>query len=296
LEDVARIQLPDVALAVRSTGEGPVVLAAHGFPDEPGTFDAQVPALVAAGFRVVAPTMRGYAPSGVPESGRYDLRALGADLLALADRYSPRAPVRILGHDWGAAAGYAASAMAPERVSHLAALAVPHLRAFLGGATSPAQVGRSWYMLFFQARGLADAAVAARDLALLERLWRAWSPGYRPSAAEMAAVKDAIRGRIGPVLGYYRALPRTLASSDARRLLLAPTLPSTLRLHGADDGCVGAEIGVDERRWHAGPFASAIVPGAGHFLHRERPEAVNRRLVAFFREPGSAPARPSAST
>lgn len=276
------LDLPDVSLSVESTGDGPVVLAAHGFPDEPGTFRAQVTALAAAGYRVVVPTMRGYAPSGVPRSGRYDLLALGADLVALADRFSPGAPVRVLGHDWGAAAGYAAAALAPARFSHLAALAVPHLRVFLGAFARPAQLRRSWYMMLFQLRGVADAALAAGDLALVDRLWRAWSPGYRASAAEMLAVKAAIRGRIGPVLGYYRAIPAALARAEARRLLLAPTRVPTLRLHGADDGCVGAEIAAGEARLHAARFEAHVLPGAGHFLQREQPDEVNRRLLRFF--------------
>jgi pimeloyl-ACP methyl ester carboxylesterase len=276
------VDLPDGPLAVTTHGRGPLVLAAHGFPDEPGTFRAQIEALVAAGYRVVAPTMRGYAPSAVPRSGRYDLLALGGDLVALADRFSPREPVRILGHDWGAAAGYAAAAIAPSRFSHLAALAVPHPRAFLRGLARPAQLRRSWYMMFFQLRGVADAALAAGDLRLVERLFRAWSPGFSPSPAEMEAVKAAIRGRIGAVLGYYRAMPAALAQPAWRRLLLADTRVRTLRLHGADDGCVGAEIGAGEARFHGAGFEAEVIPGAGHFLQRERPDEVNRRLLRFF--------------
>jgi len=278
-----QVDLPDVTLAVASHGAGPLVLAAHGFPDDAGTFDRQVPALVEAGYRVVAPAMRGYAPSGLPRSGRYDLLTLGGDLLALADRFSPGEPVRILGHDWGAAAGYAAAAIAPHRVSHLAALAVPHLEAFLRGYATPAQIRRSWYMLFFQLRGVADAAVRANDMALIERLWRDWSPGYTPSHEEMAAVKAAMRHRVGAVLGYYRALPGALASAEARRKLLAPISVPTLRLHGAEDGCVGAEVGEDERRFYTGGFERVVVEGAGHFLQRERAEEVSRRVVEWFR-------------
>lgn len=282
MERIARVDLPDVTLAVESRGAGPLVIAAHGFPDDPSTFRAQVPALVEAGYRVVVPAMRGYAPSGVSLRGRYDVPALGGDLLALADRYSPEAPVRILGHDWGAVAGYAAAAIAPHRVSHLAALAVPHLRAFLPAMARAAQVRRSWYMLFFQLRGVADHAVGANDLALIERLWRAWSPGYAPSAEEMAAVKDAIRDRVGPVLSYYRALPGVLADGEVRRRLLAPTSVATLRLHGAQDGCIGAEVGADEGRYYAKGFERVVIEGAGHFLQRERAEEVNRRVVEFF--------------
>jgi pimeloyl-ACP methyl ester carboxylesterase len=282
LERIARVDLPDVTLAVESRGHGPLVIAAHGFPDDPSTFRRQVPALVEAGYRVVVPAMRGYAPSGLPRSGRYDLPALGGDLLALADRFSPEAPVRILGHDWGAAAGFAAAAIAPHRISHLAALAVPHFRAFLRALAKPAQLRRSWYMMLFQLRGVAERAVRADDMALLDRLWRDWSPGYAASADEMAAVKDAIRDRVGPALAYYRALPGVLADAEMRRRILAPITVPTLRLHGADDGCIGAEVGADEARFYTGPFERVVIERAGHFLQRERPEEVNRRVVEFF--------------
>lgn len=282
MDHVEQVDLPDVTLSVASEGAGPLVIAAHGFPDDASTFRAQVPALVAAGYRVVVPAMRGYAPSGVARSGRYDVPALAGDLLALADRYSPREPVRILGHDWGAVAGYAAAAIAPARVSHLAALAIPHPRAFLRGLATPAQMRRSWYMLFFQLRGVADVAVRANDMALIDRLWRDWSPGYAPSAAEMAAVKAGMRDRVGEVLGYYRAMLGGLASAEVRRKLLAKITVPTLRLHGAEDGCVGAEVGADEARFYASRFERVVIERAGHFLQRERPEEVNRRVVAFF--------------
>jgi len=290
LHVIETVDLPDVTLSVAVHGEGsvaagaprPLVIAAHGFPDCAGTFDAQVPALVAAGYRVAVPTLRGYAPSGLPRSGRYDLLSLGGDLLALADRYAPREPVRLLGHDWGAAASYVAAALAPDRIAALASLAVPHFRAFLGDAARPAQLRRSWYIAFFQLRGVADAALRARDLALVDRLWRDWSPGYAPSPAETAAVKAALRDRVGPALGYYRALPGALGNPSWRRVLLAPTTVPALRLHGEEDGCIGAEVGAGEARLHAARFEKQVIPRAGHFLHRERPEAVNRRLLAFF--------------
>lgn len=289
LARLEEVDLGDVTLSVSIAGKGPVVLLAHGFPDDASTFRAQVEALVSAGYRAVSPAMRGYAPSGIAASGRYDLGALGGDLLALADRYSPRDPVRILGHDWGAAAGYAAAAMAPQRVSHLAALAVPHMRAFLRSLARPAQLARSSYMLFFQLRGVADAILAARDLAMIDALWRRWSPGYTPSPEEMEAVKAGIRGRIPHVLGYYRALPAALASASATKLLLGDTKVPTLRLHGANDACIGPEAGEGEARYHTAAFESHVIDGAGHFLQRERPHEVSERVIAFFGREGGRP-------
>src|SRR4051812_41167004 len=206
LETHERIDLGDVTLDCAVTGEGPVAILAHGFPDDASTFRAQVPALAAAGYRVVVPTMRGYAPSGVARSGRYDTAALGDDLVGLADRFSPGAPARLVGHDWGAVAAFAAAARAPARFSHLATIAVPYMRAVARHLGSAAQLRRSWYMGLFQLPGVAEARLRARDFALVDELWRAWSPAYRPSPDELRAVKNGIRDRVGPVLAYYRAM------------------------------------------------------------------------------------------
>jgi pimeloyl-ACP methyl ester carboxylesterase len=276
------IDLGDVTLACDMDGEGPLVIAAHGFPDDATTFRAQVPALVRAGYRVAVPTLRGYAPSGVARSGRHDAVAAAGDLVALADRFSPGAPARLIGHDWGAVAGFAAVNTAPSRFSHFVSLAIPHLRAASPRLPSLAQARRSWYIGLFQLPRVAEARLAADDFALIDRLWRDWSPGYRATPEELRAVKDGIRDRVGPVLAYYRALPRLLFTS-AGRPLLAPVRVPTLHLHGEDDGCLGIEGARGQERWFKGPFAFQRIRGAGHFLQREKPEEVNAAVLSFLR-------------
>ncbi len=267
-------------LACAVAGDGPVVIAAHGFPDCARSFRHQVPALVAAGFRVVVQTMRGYAPSSRARDGRYDAAALADDLVALADRFSPHAPARLVGHDWGAIAAYAACALAPRAFSHLATVAVPHGRVALR-FLRPAQLRRSWYIGRFQLPGAARA-LAGDDLALVDRLWRDWSPGFHPPPDELAAVKAAIRGREHDVIAYYRAL-RASPWSPAARLLRRATTVRALYVHGRDDGCLGVALtdGV-ERGWVA-PVTVHRLPG-GHFVHQESVEQFNRILVEFLRQ------------
>jgi pimeloyl-ACP methyl ester carboxylesterase len=282
MEETRTIDVGDVALRCHLQGAGPLVLCAHGFPDDARSFRAQVGPLVAQGFRVACPTMRGYAPSGVPRSGRYDPEVLGRDLCALADHLSPDEPVRLIGHDWGAVAAYVATALAPHRFSHLVTLAVPHLRAMVGRMARPAQLRRSWYIGFFQLRGLAERGLAKDDLALVDRLWRDWSPGYRATREDLDQIKAGIAPRVGPVIGYYRAVlgPRSLLGKS-RRLLLARTSVRAMYVHGEDDGCVGVELTEGVERHYTAGVAVHRIPGAGHFVHLERPEAVNPLLGEF---------------
>jgi pimeloyl-ACP methyl ester carboxylesterase len=284
METTEPIHLDDVTLACARAGDdaSPLVIAVHGFPDSAATFRGQVPALVAAGYRVACPTLRGYAPSGLARSGRYDAEALGRDLVALANHLSPGAPVRLAGHDWGAVAAFAAAAIAPSRFSHLCTMAVPHAAAF-AASFGPGQARRSWYMGLFQIPWLAEARLAEDDFALVDRLWRDWSPGYEAPPGEMRLVKDGLRGRERAVLAYYRALrsPRALLGAS-RRLLFAPVRVPALHLHGALDGCIGVASARGAERFHAAPYRLHVVEGAGHFLQREKPGEVSEALVAFF--------------
>jgi pimeloyl-ACP methyl ester carboxylesterase len=267
---------------------GRLALCLHGFPDHAPTFEALLADLAAAGFHAVAPWMRGYAPTAVPADGRYQAGALTSDALALADALAGDGPAVLVGHDWGASCSYSAAAHRPERFTRLVVMAVPHRAALAMHFLTPAQLKRSWYMFFFQLP-LADMVVAADDFALIDGLWADWSPGYSPPAGYMRALKDTLGspGTLEAALGYYRHLwnpayhDPALAGVEAQSMGYVPV--PTLYLHGADDGCIGPDMVVPEEMAPLFPkgLETEVVPGAGHFLHLERPEAVNRRIVEF---------------
>ena len=270
-------------------GEGPLVLCLHGFPDHARSFRHQLPALAAAGYRAVAPAMRGYAPTGPAPDGRYQTAALAQDAVALITALGYDDAI-VFGHDWGALAAYGAALVAPERVRKLVTAAVPYgMQVSNAFMTSYAQQKRSWYMFFFQTP-FADVALAHDDYAFLEHLWHDWSPGWEFPREEMAALKDTFRqpGVAQAALGYYRAMLDPTQQDPAlaelqSRMLMEPIAVPALMLHGADDGCMGAELVAGMEAYFPRGLRVEIVSGTGHFLHQEDPGRVNALVLDFLR-------------
>src|SRR6185503_1839257 len=216
-----RVSLPGGDFELLAEGErvAPLALCLHGFPDHPPTFAPLLEALAGAGYRAVAPWLRGYAPSIL--EGPFHLERLTEDARELADALSPERPIYLVGHDWGAAITYAAASLWPARIAAAVTLAVPHPNAFFKDfVRRPDQLRRSWYMGLFQLPGIAEREVAKDDFALIDRLWRDWSPGYRHPAPAMRTLKDCLARSMPAPNDYYRAFFRPILPA-VRRLLAA---------------------------------------------------------------------------
>ena len=121
-----RINGDDVELAVLDEGEGEAVLLIHGFPDSARLWRHQLPTLTDAGFRVVAPDLRGFGASGKPaDVAAYRMHHAVKDMLAVLDALGIER-AHVVGHDWGAAVAWALALMAPQRVNRLVAMSVGH--------------------------------------------------------------------------------------------------------------------------------------------------------------------------
>jgi pimeloyl-ACP methyl ester carboxylesterase len=285
-----KIAANELTFSYLEAGEGPLILAFHGFPDLPRTFRYQMQALADAGYHVVAPYMRGYAPTDVPTDGPYAAAALVQDVLALIDAFG-QGSVILIGHDWGASAVYGAAIIAPEKVDKLIAFSVPRGPvaddAFI---TNPVQQRRSWYMFFFQMRW-AEYAVQHDNFAFLDQLWRDWSPGYEIPLSEMDSIKTTFAkpGVLTAALNYYRhtmgaiELDSTLAKINERRWSEPVPVP-TLYIHGANDGGFGVELTEGMETVFSNRFDKRIISGAGHFVHQEKPEEVNQLILEFLKE------------
>ena len=267
-------------------GTGPLALCLHGFPDSAHTWRHLLPLLADEGFRAVAPFQRGYAPTSVPADGYYQTGALSLDAIELHSALGGDGDAVIVGHDWGAVGTYGAAVHAPDRWSKVVALAVPPAGAIAHAfASNVDQLKRSWYMFFFQ-HPLADLVVPGGDLAFVDRLWSDWSPGF-DAAEDLALTKPSLRdpANLQAALGYYRAalgmgpLDPALAEVQAAGAAVPPQ--PTLYLHGATDGAIGAEVAEIARPLVTDNVSIEILNGCGHFLHLEKPEAVNGRIVEF---------------
>jgi pimeloyl-ACP methyl ester carboxylesterase len=285
--DESRVTANGVDFAYLSDGpaDGPLALCLHGFPDTAHTWRHLLPRLADAGFHAVAPFLRGYAPTSVPDDGAYDTGTLALDACELHQALGGTGDAVIIGHDWGAFATYGAAAFQPDRWRRVVTAAVAPQGSMADGFFQFDQLHRSWYVFFFQTP-LAEYAVAMDDFTFIDRLWADWSPGFDGSW-DAGQVKEALSSpdNLSAAIGYYRAMfgpppdnPRALEAQAAGGTV-APQ--PTLYLHGADDGCMGLET--------IGPVTDFLAPGsrqvviedAGHFLHVERPDEVNDHIIGF---------------
>lgn len=287
------VAAPTVQLRALTWGpaDAPIALCLHGFPDTAYSWRKVAPALVNAGWRVVAPFMRGYLPSSLPSDGSYHVGAVMDDALRILDAAGPTGRDVFIGHDWGAIAAAGLAAMPDSPFSKAVIMSVPLTAAFRPfgrlphsarlAAKLPRQLLHSWYIMYFQLPWLPDRSASW----VIPRLWRQWSPGYH--ADEDLRYVDAAIGtpeRWRAALGYYRATVRGSRPPDQyaelnKHWLQAPRLP-TLYLHGTDDGC-----SEDYTPWieRVLPDESevALIENGAHFLQLDQPDVVARHIVDF---------------
>jgi pimeloyl-ACP methyl ester carboxylesterase len=274
--------LSEARLHYVEAGQGPLVVLLHGFPEFWYSWRLQIPGLAAAGFRVVAPDMRGYnlssRPSGV---AAYDVDHLAADIRELIrERGSDSA--FLAGHDWGAGVAWAAAMNHPEVVRRLAILNVPHPRRFLHGVRSPRQLAKSWYMFFFQLPWLPERILRTSD-------WRFLRVGFEHDARPGAFSADDIDryreawsqpGATTAMVNYYRAMFRQSPKrAEARiRRVDAPTLV----IWGERDRYLGPELAPPHRTDVPNLEGVVRLTDATHWVQHDEPERVTELLAEFF--------------
>jgi pimeloyl-ACP methyl ester carboxylesterase len=270
-----------VRLHYVEAGEGPLVVLLHGFPEFWWSWRHQIPALVEAGYRVVAPDQRGYAQSDRPRDWRaYRIERLAADIAGLIEHLGEERAF-VVGHDWGAAVAWMVATLHPERVARLAILNVPHPDTMQRTLQrSPRQLLHSWYMFFFQLPWLPEHLMGWGGRRTLESAYRDARPGAF-TAEDLARYEEALRGPEGfrgPINWYRAALRR----SPRRTRALYRAIPApVLVIWGEQDRFLLASMAEPDPRWV--PHARVVrLPSASHWVQHDEPERVNGLLTDFF--------------
>jgi pimeloyl-ACP methyl ester carboxylesterase len=277
--------LGDVQLHYVEAGEGSLVLLLHGFPQFWYQWRHQIPALVEAGFRVVAPDMRGYNLSDKPHGVRaYRVELLARDVERLILACGEQTAV-VVGHDWGAIAAWIAAMRHPERVEKLAILNVPHPARSLDGLLSPMQLLRSSYMFFFQIPRLPEEVIRAGDFGLLRSVFR--SDPVQPEALTAEDIERYIEaiaqpGVLTASLNYYRAL---LRNPREMRALLQRVEAPVLVIWGEKDRFLSRRLAEPPRLWVPNLVRVKRLPDASHWVAEDRPLEVNTLLLDFLLSP-----------
>jgi epoxide hydrolase 4 len=266
-------------------GRGPLVVLLHGFPDFWFTWRFQLPALADAGFRVVAPDMRGYNLSSKPAGvAAYDTRLLAGDIRELiADRGARSA--FLVGHDWGASVAWVTAMRHPEVVERLAILNGPHPRRMLAGLRRPRQLARSRYIFFFRLPWLPERVLPAGGWRWFRRaVERDARPGAF-SGEDMSRYVEAWSrpGALTATINYYRATLRR-APGRADRPFRPVTAPTRV-IWGERDRYFGAELAEPDRADVPNLERVIRLPQASHWVQHDEPERVAELLIEFFARP-----------
>jgi len=292
----AQTSLLDMAYETSGPADGTPALLLHGFPDDAHAWDAVSAALATAGYRTIAPYLRGFGPTRFRDpatlrSGQNG--ALAQDVIELADALG-LGTFTLVGHDWGAQAAQAIAALHPERVRHLVSFAPYALTwdDYQEGPPNYPQIRALWYQQVLQGE-LGEQLLSYDRQGFCRYLWATWSPSWAFDEATFAAAAAAFENPdfVAVVLHAYRAGygqaqndPRYAAIEE--RLAQRPpiTVPTSVLL-GEDDGInLFQPAMLAQQRDFGGAYAARSYAGVGHFIHRELPAMV---VEAVLQAPGS---------
>jgi pimeloyl-ACP methyl ester carboxylesterase len=252
------------------SGDGPLVILLHGFPDTPGGWAPAARALNEAGYRTVRPYLRGYHPDTLVPGRGYGHHEIAEDAIRLLDALEAERAV-LVGHDWGASVVYRAAVTWPERVSAVCAVAISHPRLL------KPSLPLAWGARHFLTLRLPTGVSLARrgDFAYIDTLYRRWAPNWSGPEREatLAEVKRAFADPrvLDAALAYYR---------DFKPAGLGQVPQPGLVVGGTDDILPTAAIEQTPSAFD-GPCEVMIASGAGHWPHREAADEFHSRLVSW---------------
>ncbi|MGH9746221.1 MAG: alpha/beta fold hydrolase [Candidatus Acidiferrales bacterium] len=269
------VRVNGLEFPVVDVGTGPPVLFLHGFPDSRHLWRHQVDPLVNAGFRVIAPDLRGYGDAPrPPDAADYRVSVIMGDVLGLLDALNLPI-VRLAGHDWGAAVAWNLAAYHPSRVERLAALSVG--APGNSGRDSIEQREKSWHMLFFQFEEVAEAWLRKDDWKLLREF-------VRNQGDIVRSIRDLSRpGALTAALNYYRANLKPQLPDRPAPVFPSVTCPVLGIWSDGDRYLTEAQMRKSDEKV-AGTWRYEKISGAGHWMMLEKPDELNRLLLNFLKD------------
>jgi epoxide hydrolase 4 len=260
--------------------DGDLVVLLHGFPEFWYSWRKQIPALAAAGYRVIAPDQRGYNLSDKPKDlEQYTLDVLAKDVTELIAAMG-REKAYLVGHDWGAAVAWWVAMNHPKRLHKLAILNVPHPSvARRQMTTNPAQMLKSWYFGLFQLPWLPEQLMLADNAALAKTLFSATATRDAFSDEDIAEYRRAWQtpGAATGMLNWYRAIVQRGAPRPQSTRVHVPTLI----LWGVNDVALTREMAA-ESLGYCDDGRLVWFDKATHWVQHDEPERVNTLLIEHF--------------
>ena len=274
---------PGVRLHGVERGAGPLVVLLHGFPEFWYAWRYQIPALAAAGLRVVAPDLRGYNLSDKPRGvAAYTVDVLARDVARLIEGCGAER-ASVVGHDWGGLIAWSFAMRYPQRLERLAILNAPHPATFRRALRRLPQLRKSWYVFFFQLPWLPEALARATNYAFIRAALR--HEPVRPGAFSDADVQRYVEaiarpGALTAGINYYRAAfsRRQLREARQPRRIEAPVLV----IWGERDRYLLPELAQPDPAWVPNARVERL-PNASHWVQADQPQRVNELLIDFLR-------------
>src|ERR1700731_1224509 len=237
-------EIGDQRLHYVEAGEGPLIILLHGFPEFWYGWRLQIAPLAAAGFRGVAPDMRGYNLSSRPEGVQaYDMDHLTADIRGLIQERGAQSAL-LVGHDWGGSVAWATAMKYPEVVDRLAILNAAHPRKLSQGLHHPDQLRKSWYFFFFALPQLPEVIVHANRWHFFRHFLRDARPAMTPAETERYIQAWSQEGAATGMINYYRSSVRQ--SQKKAEEALRPIKAPTLVIWGQRDRYLGEDLAEPE--------------------------------------------------
>lgn len=283
------ILLNDTHYAYLEAGTGPMVLLIHGYPDNAYSWEHQIRFLSENGYRVIAPFMRGYAPTRMPMNGFCDRATQANDMIMLVNSLAADEDAYLVGQDWGAAISYGILGAFPDRFKRAMIMAVPHpLEINRTLKKSPKHCLRSFHWFLFQLPVIPELLLNLTKGGFLKFLWRIWSPKFDDQKHVDQVIESMKWGHsFKQTLAYYRAaVQKRFRDPNLAQLFnrLDDTISTPTKiLCGQNDMRKEMLPRAAEFFSAEADYQWALIPEAGHFLHREQPERVNQQLIEWLK-------------